>query len=76
MARRASFTITASPLGEEEVIPSGRGAKGVAVPPWKRREAGRVGNIPSAIPVYILFGIVRLCRYMVPAVNITIKIPS
>ncbi|HNW79929.1 MAG TPA: hypothetical protein PKJ91_00440 [Methanoregulaceae archaeon] len=40
MARRASIMITASPLGEEEAVPSGRGAKGVAVPPWKRREAG------------------------------------
>jgi len=44
MARRASFTFTASPLGEEEAVPSGRGAKGVAVPPWKRREAGGVGG--------------------------------
>ncbi len=31
--------ITASPVGEEEAGPSGRGAEGVAVPPWKRREA-------------------------------------
>ena len=44
MARRASIMITASPLGEEEAVPSGRGAKGVAVPPWKRQEAGRVGG--------------------------------
>ena len=44
MARRASFMITASPLGEEEAVPSERGAKGVAVPPWKRREAGGVGK--------------------------------
>ncbi len=36
--------ITTSPLGEEEAVPSGRGAKGVAVPPWKRREAGGVGG--------------------------------
>ncbi len=36
--------ITASPVGEEEAGPSGRGAKGVAVPPWKRREAGGVGR--------------------------------
>ena len=44
MARRASIMITASPLGEEEAVPLGRGAKGVAVPPWKRREAGGVGG--------------------------------
>ncbi len=44
MARRAVFMITASPLGEEEASHQGRGAKGVAVPPWKRREAGGVGG--------------------------------
>ena len=31
-------------LREEEAVPSERGAEGVAVPPWKRREAGRVGG--------------------------------
>ena len=53
MARRASFIITASPLGEEEAVPSGRGAKGVAVPPWKRREAGGAGRPqrPERAPV-------------------------
>jgi|GEM_PF-2221820 len=45
MARRASIMITASPLGEEEAVPSERGAEGVAVPPWKRREAGGVGGL-------------------------------
>lgn len=45
MARRAYIMITASPMGEEEAIPSGRGAKGRSSAPWKRREAGRVGLI-------------------------------
>ena len=38
--------------GEEEAVPSGPGAKGVAVAPWKRREAGSVGGVPinSFIP--------------------------
>jgi len=44
MPERASIMITASPVGEEEAGPSGRGAKGVAVPPWKRREGGGVGG--------------------------------
>ena len=40
-------------LGEEEAVLSGRGAKGVAVPPWKRREAGGVGGHsgPKRAPV-------------------------
>jgi len=35
--------ITASHLGEEEAGPEDEERKGVAVPPWKRREAGGMG---------------------------------